>query len=68
VTAGDAGGSGLGLFMCRRLVAEQGGDLRVLPAGEAGFGVRFDLPASRVPGSSTPTPAGLPTRNGRDGP
>jgi two-component system OmpR family sensor kinase len=50
------GGSGLGLFVSRRLVVEQGGDLHVLPTAGRGFRVGFTLPVART----TTRPGALP--------
>ena len=55
VTGADVGGSGLGLSVSRRLAAEQGGDLEVVPTGGRGFLARFTIPAPRrAPGLGAP--------------
>ena len=44
VQAGPAGGSGLGLFLCRRLCQMMGGDIGVLPVPGQGSTLWFELP------------------------
>jgi two-component system OmpR family sensor kinase len=48
VTGAVTGGSGLGLSVSRRLLAAQGGGMRVLPMTGRGFRVRCTLPAASV--------------------
>jgi signal transduction histidine kinase len=43
---GGARGSGLGLYVCRRLVEAHGGEIWVEPAS-AGSGISLSLPAAR---------------------
>ncbi|MDT7637950.1 MAG: two-component system, OmpR family, sensor kinase [Pseudonocardiales bacterium] len=45
-----AGGQGLGLYICRKLLAEDGGSIRMLPAqpGRPGCTVVIELPAAAI--------------------
>ena len=54
VTGAETGGTGLGLAVSRRLLAAQGGELRVLPMTGRGFRVRCTLPeeSSMRPGGA----------------
>jgi len=56
-------GQGLGLYICRKLVAQDGGTIRMLPAlhGHVGCTVVVELPAA---GASSPRRAGSPVVSG----
>jgi two-component system OmpR family sensor kinase len=56
VTLGPRGGTGLGLGVSARLVAGQGGELRVVPRkpGQRGFTVRLELPLTQRRRSTVP--------------
>ena len=71
VAGPDSGGSGLGLHVSARLMAEQGGSLRVRePApGHRGFVVRLQLPSAQpspaqVPPARVPPAQWVPTHDG----
>jgi PAS domain S-box-containing protein len=49
-------GTGLGLFVCRNIVTDFGGDIGVRPRPGGGTVFRVRLPASRQPLRSEPTP------------
>jgi two-component system OmpR family sensor kinase len=55
VTVAATGGTGLGLAVGARVLAEHGGALQVLPTGpdRRGFGVRLELPVARRSRSSS---------------
>jgi PAS domain S-box-containing protein len=55
-------GTGLGLFVCRNIVADMGGEVTYHPRDGKGAAFRVRLPASRQPPRPEPTPLPRPTR------
>lgn len=62
--AADADGTGLGLYICARLMREQGGELWVEDrvGGGASFALRLLTPAAAASGPGTPEPGPEPAR------
>ncbi len=52
----ELGGSGLGLSICRQIVAGHNGRMEAFPSSLGGLGIRIELPASAPPAQKEPNP------------